>query len=64
MRTFSRALLALAAVLSLSGTAAAQSHGSVADTSLFAPLGLWPSPNEIRTGWGAPGGRYWQNRAD
>jgi hypothetical protein len=65
MRTFSRApRLALAAVLSLSGTGAAQAHGSVADTSLFAPLGLWPGPNEIRTGSGAPGARYWQNRAD
>src|SRR4051794_41228126 len=65
MRTFSRApLLALAAALSLAGSGAAQSHGSAADTSLFAPMGLWPSPNEIRTGSGAPGGRPWQNRAD
>jgi hypothetical protein len=65
MRTFSRApLLALAAALSLAGGGAAQSHGSAADTSLFAPMGLWPSPSELRTGSGAPGGRYWQNRAD
>ena len=35
----------------------------VGDTSMFAPL-LLPSPNEIRTGSGAPGPKYWQNRAD
>jgi len=65
MRIFSRApLLALAAALSLAGAAGAQSHGSVADTSLFAPLGLWPSPTQMRTGSGAPGAHYWQNRAD
>ncbi|HKP73982.1 MAG TPA: M1 family metallopeptidase [Longimicrobiaceae bacterium] len=59
-------LLALAAAMVAGGAmpAAAQSHGSVPDTSIFAPLGLWPSPNEIRTGAGAPGARYWQNRAD
>ncbi|HEX6746519.1 MAG TPA: M1 family metallopeptidase [Longimicrobium sp.] len=59
-------LLALAAAMVAGGAmqAAAQSHGSVRDTSIFAPLGLWPSPNEMRTGSGAPGARYWQNRAD
>ncbi len=35
----------------------------VTDTSIFAPLVL-PTPNEFRAGSGAPGGRYWQNRAD
>jgi hypothetical protein len=35
----------------------------VGDTSLFAPLVL-PSPNVYRSGSGAPGPRYWQNRAD
>ena len=35
----------------------------VGDTSMFAPLDL-PSPNEIRSGSGAPGPKYWQNRAD
>ncbi len=35
----------------------------VADTSVFAPLAL-PSANEYRTGGGAPGHAYWQNRAD
>ena len=36
---------------------------AVGDTSVFAPL-LLPTPNEYRTGSGAPGPRYWQNRAD
>ena len=36
---------------------------TVADTSIFAPLGL-PPGNEYRSGSGAPGARYWQNRAD
>ncbi|HEX8242977.1 MAG TPA: M1 family metallopeptidase [Longimicrobium sp.] len=65
MKIRSRApLLAVAGLVLAGGAAAAQSHGSVADTSLFAPLGLWPSPNEMRTGSGAPGAAYWQNRAD
>src|SRR5215472_1718016 len=34
-----------------------------ADASMFAPLVL-PSPNEYRAASGAPGARYWQNRAD
>jgi hypothetical protein len=33
------------------------------DTSVFAPLAL-PSPTAVRTASGAPGARYWQNRAD
>ncbi len=35
----------------------------VADTSIFAPLVL-PTANLFRTGSGAPGSHYWQNRAD
>jgi hypothetical protein len=35
----------------------------VGDTSIFAPL-LFGSPNGFRSGSGAPGSRYWQNRAD
>lgn len=35
----------------------------VGDTSLFAPLRL-STPNGYRSGSGAPGPRYWQNRAD
>jgi len=38
-------------------------QASVADTSIFAPLAL-PAANEYRTGGGAPGHAYWQNRAD
>jgi hypothetical protein len=36
---------------------------SVADTSPFQPLAL-PSPTPSRTATGAPGPRYWQQRAD
>ncbi len=36
---------------------------AVTDTSIFAPLVL-PTANEMRAGSGAPGVRYWQNRAD
>ena len=36
---------------------------AVTDTSIFAPLVL-PAPNAYRTGSGAPGAQYWQNRAD
>jgi hypothetical protein len=36
---------------------------AVSDTSVFAPLVL-PTANEFRSGSGAPGARYWQNRAD
>jgi hypothetical protein len=35
----------------------------VGDTSIFAPL-IFGSPNSFRSGSGAPGSRYWQNRAD
>jgi hypothetical protein len=35
----------------------------VGDSSMFAPLAL-PTANEYRTGGGAPGHAYWQNRAD
>src|SRR6187402_3402684 len=35
----------------------------VGDTSIFAPLVL-PTANDQRSGSGAPGARYWQNRAD
>ncbi|HEY7237243.1 MAG TPA: M1 family metallopeptidase [Gemmatimonadaceae bacterium] len=35
----------------------------VGDTSMFAPLGL-PPGNEFRSGSGAPGPKYWQQRAD
>ena len=35
----------------------------VPDTSIFAPL-VFPTPSATRTASGAPGVRYWQNRAD
>lgn len=51
----------LAAVLSLA--AARGLCAQVADSSPFRPLTL-PSPNDYRSASGAPGARYWQNRAD
>jgi hypothetical protein len=35
----------------------------VGDTSIFAPL-IFGTPNLMRSASGAPGARYWQNRAD
>jgi hypothetical protein len=35
----------------------------VGDTSIFAPL-IFGSPSSVRAGSGAPGSRYWQNKAD
>jgi hypothetical protein len=35
----------------------------VADTGIFSPIAL-PPPDEIRSADGAPGPRYWQQRAD
>ena len=70
-------LLALIGALSIAAPLAAQvqqppinvqagprfDRTGVGDTSMFAPLVL-PAPNQIRTGSGAPGAKYWQNRAD
>ena len=36
----------------------------VPDTSIFADLHLYPSPNVYRTGGGRSGAQYWQQRAD
>ena len=36
---------------------------SVGDTSIFAPM-VFPTANVFRSGSGAPGAQYWQNRAD
>ena len=47
----------------LAGPLAAQSTGSVADSSPFRPLNL-PTPNVYRAGTGRPGPRYWQQKAD
>jgi Peptidase family M1 domain len=35
----------------------------VGDTSIFAPM-KYPTASTVRTGSGAPGAHYWQNRAD
>ena len=67
----SRLLLLLAALASASPLAAQVAapalprfdNTGVGDTSLFAPLDL-PAPNQMRTGSGAPGAKYWQNQAD
>ncbi|MDQ2890131.1 MAG: M1 family metallopeptidase [Gemmatimonadota bacterium] len=64
------------AVLFASGAAGAQqgqmnvppqtvgTRAGAADTSIFADLYLYPSPNVYRTADGRPGNRYWQQRAD
>ena len=38
-------------------------NSGAGDTSMFAPVVL-PAPNEFRLASGAPGPKYWQNRAD
>ncbi|HXC25627.1 MAG TPA: hypothetical protein VNU46_06905, partial [Gemmatimonadaceae bacterium] len=55
------AALALATLTTV-GTHAAQAQA--ADTSIFAPLTLAPAPSQTRLANGAPGPKYWQNRAD
>ena len=58
----SLALLLL--LLATAGSLHAQARElTVADTSHFRPLQL-PAPNDVRTGAGRPGARYWQQRAD
>ncbi|HEY1951266.1 MAG TPA: M1 family metallopeptidase [Gemmatimonadaceae bacterium] len=57
---------AVAITLLLSPLVAAAGQSSllqVADSSPFRPLEL-PTPNEVRTGSGRPGARYWQQRVD
>ena len=67
----SRAASVALATTALSFAAAAQGPSTprtfdttgVSDTSMFAPIAL-PTPNSYRLGSGAPGPKYWQNRAD
>jgi hypothetical protein len=67
----SRPLIALAALVlaTVANVAAGQAtrphfdSTGVGDTSVFAPLVL-PAPTVYRSGSGAPGALYWQNRAD
>src|SRR4051812_45261872 len=67
--SLTRHALSFALVAAVAAPLAAQQAGnaprpqSVTDTSIFAPLTL-PTANEMRAGSGAPGSRYWQNRAD
>ena len=71
MQAFSRAAGVMLAAAAVALPAIAQGPASppafdttgVGDTSMFAPLAL-PAPNSYRTGSGAPGPKYWQNRAD
>src|SRR5690349_22482122 len=71
MHAFTRAAAAALAAAALALPAVAQGPAGqpkfdstgVSDTSMFAPLTL-PSANIYRTGSGAPGPKYWQNRAD
>ncbi|HEX7242026.1 MAG TPA: M1 family aminopeptidase [Longimicrobiaceae bacterium] len=58
------ALGALAAALALPAAPAAQhAPQAMGDTSVFRRLDL-PAPNQYRSASGAPGPRYWQQRAD
>jgi hypothetical protein len=57
------AAIALPAVAQQPRTPPAFDTTGVGDTSIFAPISL-PAPNVYRLGSGAPGPRYWQNRAD
>jgi hypothetical protein len=67
MKLVTRTLvLALAPAALLAGGARAQAAAApgAADTSIFAALETLPAPNLFRSASGAPGSRYWQNRAD
>jgi hypothetical protein len=60
-------------VMAIAGSVSCASTGTptmfaalppVADSSIFAPLTLPPAPSATRSANGAPGPKYWQNRAD
>ena len=53
-------LVVTALVAALPMLAGAQ---SIADSSKFRPLPL-PAPNDVRTGSGRPGAKYWQQRVN
>jgi hypothetical protein len=73
VRSLSRSLVAFSAISALlaAAPAAAQlvpappkfDRTGVGDTSIFAPL-IFGTPTATRAASGAPGARYWQNRAD
>ncbi|MFL5462834.1 MAG: M1 family metallopeptidase [Gemmatimonadaceae bacterium] len=56
-------LLCSLALFAPTCTVGAQSLQQVADSSPFRPLDL-PTPNDVRTGSGRPGPKYWQQRVD
>ena len=61
------AVTTLVASVSARGQQAPQTEASrrgVGDTSIFALLDVSPVPNAYRSASGAPGPKYWQNRAD
>ena len=65
-----RSLVAVLVAAVFAGSAFAQQpplpkvdRSGVGDTSIFAPL-VVGAPNAMRAASGAPGARYWQNRAD
>ena len=66
-KLFGGALLGAAVPMSILGAQAAvqgvRPQQSLGDTSIFAPMVL-PTANTFRSGSGAPGAHYWQNRAD
>jgi hypothetical protein len=61
-----RTFAILAVLLASAPWESAESQSSlaqVADSSPFRPLDL-PAPNDVRTGSGRPGAKYWQQRVD
>lgn len=67
--TATAALLAAAALAATVTPARAQSwlhpdSTGRTNASMFRALEDWPAPNELRTGSGAPGHRYWQQKVD
>ena len=63
MRPPSLVLSLLVSVLPLSPATSQSSLAQIADSSPFRPLDL-PAPNDIRSGSGRPGAKYWQQRVD
>lgn len=62
-RVVQRLTLSLGLLVACAATAATEGDGS--GTQAFAQLGeMLPTPSDVRTAQGAPGPRYWQQRAD
>src|SRR5947209_15802482 len=58
------AVLSAVAALALAGGARGQATATYDPLKTFAPLTLPAPASTLRTGSGAPGPAYWQNRAD